>query len=51
MGQSGAAVHLLPGRLPTVRPSDDADPHLADFGYRPLLVRSIGRFSSFAAGV
>ncbi|MGY1698323.1 APC family permease [Geodermatophilus sp. SYSU D00766] len=32
-------------------PSDDGDPHLAEFGYRQHLDRSIGRFSSFAAGV
>ena len=30
------------------RPDDE---HLADFGYRPRLDRSIGRFGSFAAGI
>ena len=34
-----------------MRPSDDGDPQLAEFGYRQHLDRSIGRFSSFAAGV
>jgi urea carboxylase system permease len=34
-----------------VRPSDDGDPQLAEFGYTQRLDRSIGRFASFAAGI
>jgi urea carboxylase system permease len=35
----------------SVQPEQDSDSHLAEFGYRQELDRSIGRFSSFAAGV
>ena len=34
-----------------MRPQDDADPQLAEFGYAQRLDRSIGRFASFAAGI
>jgi urea carboxylase system permease len=34
-----------------VRPQDDGDPQLAEFGYTQKLDRSIGRFASFAAGI
>ncbi len=34
-----------------MRPQDDGDPHLAEFGYTQKLDRSIGRFASFAAGI
>src|SRR3712207_8334011 len=35
----------------SAHPTQDGYTHLAEFGYRQELDRSIGRFSSFAAGV
>ncbi|HZH21096.1 MAG TPA: amino acid permease [Geodermatophilus sp.] len=35
----------------SAHPTQDGDSHLAEFGYKQELDRSIGRFSSFAAGV
>src|ERR671928_1732083 len=32
-------------------PTQDGDSHLAEFGYKQELDRSIGKFASFAAGV
>jgi urea carboxylase system permease len=35
----------------SAHPTQDGDSHLAEFGYKQELDRSIGKFSSFAAGV